>query len=103
MAQDLTLLGSTAIEDKLQVGVPAAIADMSRAGIAVWVLTGDKEETAINISFACQLLDMSTKMLVINKKTNPTRESIKTALKEWARAAEQVGAPSPLHQRRGTR
>jgi len=45
--EGLTLLGATAIEDKLQDGVPDTIADLKRAGIKVWVLTGDKLETAI--------------------------------------------------------
>lgn len=45
--QHLTLLGATAIEDKLQDGVPETIADLKRAGIKVWVATGDKLETAI--------------------------------------------------------
>ncbi|OSD08296.1 phospholipid-translocating P-type ATPase [Trametes coccinea BRFM310] len=43
----LSLLGATAIEDRLQDGVPEAIADLKEAGIKVWVLTGDKLETAI--------------------------------------------------------
>ena len=41
--KDLTLLGATAIEDKLQDGVPEAIANLSLAGIKIWVLTGDKQ------------------------------------------------------------
>lgn len=41
--QDLMLIGSTAIEDKLQDGVPEAIANLARAGIKIWVLTGDKQ------------------------------------------------------------
>ncbi|XP_041980875.1 probable phospholipid-transporting ATPase IM isoform X4 [Aricia agestis] len=53
---DLVLLGVTAIEDKLQDGVPETIANLSMAGIKVWVLTGDKQETAINIGYSCQLL-----------------------------------------------
>ena len=40
---DMTLLGATAIEDKLQDGVPEAIANLSMAGIKLWVLTGDKQ------------------------------------------------------------
>jgi phospholipid-translocating ATPase len=47
LEQDLRLLGATAIEDRLQDGVPEAIADLKRAGIKVWVATGDKVETAI--------------------------------------------------------
>ena len=52
----LKLLGSTGIEDKLQDGVPEAIDKLRRAGIVVWVLTGDKQETAINIGYSSQLL-----------------------------------------------
>ena len=54
--QDLTLLGATAIEDKLQDGVPECIEQLIEANIKVWVLTGDKQETAINIGHACRLL-----------------------------------------------
>lgn len=53
---DLILLGATAIEDKLQDGVPQTIANLALAGIKIWVLTGDKQETAINIGYSCQLL-----------------------------------------------
>ena len=47
--QNLKLIGATAIEDKLQDGVPQTIANLAAAGIKLWVLTGDKQETAINI------------------------------------------------------
>ena len=53
---DLDLIGATAIEDKLQDFVPATIAKLRRAKIKVWVLTGDKKETAINIGYSCSLL-----------------------------------------------
>lgn len=55
--RDLFLLGGTAIEDRLQDGVPDTIALLAEAGIKLWVLTGDKVETAINIGFSCNLLD----------------------------------------------
>lgn len=42
--KDLELIGATAIEDKLQMGVPRCIEQLMRAGIAVWVLTGDKQD-----------------------------------------------------------
>lgn len=63
--QDLTLIGSTAIEDRLQDGVPDSIALLSQAGIKLWVLTGDKIETAINIGFSCNLLGSEMKLLVV--------------------------------------
>jgi len=50
--KNLILLGATGIEDKLQEGVPETIAQLSRAGIKIWVLTGDRQETAINIGYA---------------------------------------------------
>jgi phospholipid-transporting ATPase len=58
-------IGVTAIEDKLQEGVPDAIASLRQAGLKVWVLTGDKEETAINIGKSCRLLDNSMDLHLI--------------------------------------
>ena len=55
--KELTLVGSTAIEDRLQDEVADTIRFMKRTGIKVWVLTGDKIETAINIGFSAGLLD----------------------------------------------
>ena len=47
--QNLLLLGATAIEDKLQDKVPETIETLIKADIKIWILTGDKQETAINI------------------------------------------------------
>ncbi|CAN6669942.1 phospholipid-transporting ATPase Dnf1p [Trichomonascus vanleenenianus] len=63
--RELTLLGGTAIEDRLQEGVPQAISLLGDAGIKLWVLTGDKVETAINIGFSCNLLDNGMELLVL--------------------------------------
>jgi phospholipid-translocating ATPase len=49
LERDLRLLGATAIEDRLQDGVPETIRDLKRAGIKIWVATGDKLETAIGM------------------------------------------------------
>ena len=59
LEKDFDLVGSTALEDKLQDGVPDSIEMIRNAGIKLWVLTGDKIETAINIGYACRLLDNS--------------------------------------------
>ena len=56
MERNLTYVGSTAIEDKLQYGVPETIAKLIEARIFVWVLTGDKQETAIEIGKSCKLI-----------------------------------------------
>jgi phospholipid-translocating ATPase len=61
----LLLIGATAIEDQLQEGVPECIEVLGRAGIKIWVLTGDKMETAINIGFSCNLLDKDMLLIVI--------------------------------------
>ncbi|XP_054549002.1 phospholipid-transporting ATPase IK isoform X1 [Talpa occidentalis] len=66
MEQDLQLLGATAIEDKLQDGVPETIQCLKQGNIKIWVLTGDKQETAVNIGFACHLL--SENMLILEEK-----------------------------------
>ncbi|KAF4690817.1 hypothetical protein FOZ60_016790 [Perkinsus olseni] len=57
MECDIDIVGCTGIEDKLQDYVPDTIADLHEAGIKVWVLTGDKIETAINIAYLEQLRD----------------------------------------------
>ncbi|CAE7916812.1 ATP8B1 [Symbiodinium necroappetens] len=54
--KNLTILGATAIEDKLQDGVPETIENIRKAGIKLWVLTGDKLETARNIGFSTRVL-----------------------------------------------
>ncbi|KAL5759658.1 hypothetical protein ACOSQ2_018496 [Xanthoceras sorbifolium] len=72
--KDLILIGCTAIEDKLQEGVPACIQTLSRAGIKIWVLTGDKMETAINIAYACNLINNEMKKFIISSETDAIRE-----------------------------
>ncbi|KAG6510892.1 hypothetical protein ZIOFF_028937 [Zingiber officinale] len=71
--KDLILIGCTAIEDKLQEGVPD-IETLSRAGIKIWVLTGDKLETAINIAYACNLINNDMKQFIITSETDAIRE-----------------------------
>lgn len=50
-----TTVGATGIEDRLQDGVPETIQALRDAAIVVWVLTGDKQETAVNIAYSCAL------------------------------------------------
>ena len=65
LEQEFELIGSTAIEDKLQENVGETIFDIRRAGIQVWVLTGDKVETAINIGLSCKLLDPEMNQFIL--------------------------------------
>ncbi|CAI8589548.1 unnamed protein product [Vicia faba] len=71
--KDLILLGATAVEDKLQNGVPECIDKLAQAGIKLWILTGDKMETAINVGFACSLLRQGMKQIIISSDTPETK------------------------------
>ncbi|KAK4986830.1 aminophospholipid translocase [Elasticomyces elasticus] len=77
----LTLLGATAIEDKLQDGVPETIHTLQAAGIKVWVLTGDRQETAINIGMSCKLISEDMTLLIVNEdNAESTRDNLKKKL-----------------------
>lgn len=68
LEEHLNLLGGTAIEDRLQDGVGESIDLIHRAGVKLWVLTGDKVETAISIGFSCRLLTNEMELIVIGGK-----------------------------------
>ncbi|KAH9822366.1 putative aminophospholipid translocase [Melampsora americana] len=65
----LEILGATALEDKLQEGVPEAIEKLHEAGIKLWVLTGDKLQTAIEIGYSCNLLKNTMEIMIISSDT----------------------------------
>ncbi|KAA8592502.1 hypothetical protein FQN60_017957 [Etheostoma spectabile] len=79
--KDLLLLGATAIEDKLQDGVPQTIEQLSKANIKIWVLTGDKQETAENIGYSCNLLreEMNDVFIVSGNSPEDVREELRNA------------------------
>lgn len=64
---DFKIVGSTAIEDKLQEEVEEVIQHVKEAQVKLWVLTGDKIETAINIGFSCKLLDQEMEIFIIDE------------------------------------
>ena len=81
--KNLVLVGATAIEDKLQDKVGETIACLKKAGIKVWVLTGDKIETAINIGYSCQLLnDNLEQILIEGKEESQVSDALDHGLKE---------------------
>ncbi|KXN73399.1 phospholipid-translocating P-type ATPase, partial [Conidiobolus coronatus NRRL 28638] len=77
---NLTLLGCTGLEDQLQEGVPESISLLRRAGIKIWVLTGDKLETAINIGQACSLIEPRSDLIILDHRTDDLGAQIKTGL-----------------------
>ncbi|KAI1631092.1 hypothetical protein F4809DRAFT_658542 [Biscogniauxia mediterranea] len=75
------LLGATAIEDRLQDGVPETIHTLQQANIKVWVLTGDRQETAINIGMSSKLLSEDMMLLIVNEEDSAaTRDNIQKKL-----------------------
>ncbi|KAF9356541.1 hypothetical protein BGX26_005143 [Mortierella sp. AD094] len=69
LEQNLDMTGATAIEDKLQDGVPETIDKLRRAGIRLWMLTGDKRETAINIGYSCRLIKDYSSTIILDVPT----------------------------------
>ncbi|XP_011494339.1 PREDICTED: probable phospholipid-transporting ATPase VA isoform X2 [Ceratosolen solmsi marchali] len=72
----LSLLGATGIEDKLQAGVPEAMTSLVAAGIIVWVLTGDKPETAVNIAYSACLFSPTMQLLHLQARSKSMAESL---------------------------
>ncbi|KAK8714809.1 hypothetical protein V6N13_042158 [Hibiscus sabdariffa] len=71
LEHDFEVLGVTAIEDRLQDGVPETIETLRKAGINFWMLTGDKQNTAIQIALSCNFISPEPKgqLLLIDGKT----------------------------------
>ncbi|KAF4676340.1 hypothetical protein FOL46_004941 [Perkinsus olseni] len=61
----ITIVGATGIEDKLQDHVPETISEIRAAGVSMWILTGDKVETAINIGRSSNLISPNGENFVI--------------------------------------
>ncbi|KAI3620659.1 hypothetical protein CBS9595_002626 [Malassezia furfur] len=91
---DLRLMGATAIEDRLQDGVPETIADLKRAGINIWVATGDKLETAIAIGYSTKLLAQDMNLVIVRGGEYGSSNS---AYSQLERAVERFfGGPEAL-------
>lgn len=83
--RNLILLGATAIEDKLQDGVPDTLKKLEQAGVKVWVLTGDKQETAINIGLSCGVIDEGMDVVIVNEDNlEDTGAQLERALGRWS-------------------
>uniref|UniRef100_A0A8C3XU56 Phospholipid-transporting ATPase n=1 Tax=Chelydra serpentina TaxID=8475 RepID=A0A8C3XU56_CHESE len=82
--KDLMLLGATAIEDKLQDGVPQTIETLAKAHIKIWVLTGDKQETAVNIGYSCNMLhdDMKDVFIIEGNTSEAVLDELRSARKK---------------------
>ncbi|KAL6302940.1 phospholipid-translocating P-type ATPase [Sparassis latifolia] len=95
----LTILGATALEDKLQEGVPEAIESLHQAGIKLWILTGDKIQTAIEIGFSCNLLKNDMEIMILSAETE---EAAQTQIEGGLnKIASVLGPPSLTNEKRG--
>lgn len=95
----LTLLGATGIEDRLQEGVPESIEALHKAGIKIWMLTGDKQETAINIAYACKLLEPDDKLFILNTQSKGACEMLMSAILDELQKRTQA-SPEPASLRK---
>ncbi|KAL7712465.1 Phospholipid-transporting ATPase [Entamoeba marina] len=83
LENDFDILGATAIEDRLQDGVPETIELLLRGGIKVWMITGDKVETAINIGLSCNLITSQTKTFKLRGDSlEVTKENIDVIIRD---------------------
>ncbi|KAM9323033.1 phospholipid-transporting ATPase FetA-like [Pholidichthys leucotaenia] len=99
--KDMILLGVTAVEDKLQDGVPQTIEQLTKADIKIWVLTGDKQETAENIGYSCNMLreEMKDVFIVAANTAEGVKEELQNARRKMCpQAAEE---PSVVKSRAG--
>ncbi|CAG9332606.1 unnamed protein product [Blepharisma stoltei] len=84
--KDMDLIGAAAVEDKIQEGVPEAIETLMEGGIKVWVLTGDRTETAVNIGYSCKLLQPDMDIIKIAANTlEESRGLIKAHLARYVK------------------
>lgn len=83
--QNLDLAGATAIEDKLQQGVSETIDKLRRANIKVWMLTGDKRETAINIAHSARICKTYSEVYILDATEGPLQDKIAVTLADVAR------------------
>ena len=97
--KSLTILGASAIEDKLQKGVPEAIESLRTAGIKVWVLTGDKQETAISIGYSSKLLTNKMTQIIINSNS---RQSCRSCLEDALVMSKKLGTVPETSDNAGT-
>eukprot|EP00300_Choanocystis_sp_HF-7_P032774 c4394_g1_i1.p1 GENE.c4394_g1_i1~~c4394_g1_i1.p1 ORF type:complete len:800 (+),score=178.30 c4394_g1_i1:818-3217(+) len=79
--KNMLIIGGTSVEDKLQENVPATIQMLRDAGMVVWMLTGDKQETALNIALKCRLLSPEHEVVILSSDQSDVMASMMEARK----------------------
>lgn len=96
LEQNLILLGATGIEDRLQEGVPETIEALRAAGIAIWVVTGDKPETAINVAYSARVFHDNMELL---RLTARSRNAAEASIMFYLNELEKDSVQQPNKQR----
>lgn len=92
--KEIVLLGCTAILDHLQEKVPESIMRFGQAGIKVWMITGDKLQTAESIAYSAGIFNESMDVFVLD---NCTRETFPAAVLKLKRSVQK----SPSDKKKG--
>lgn len=83
LEHDLRLLGCSNIEDALAPGVPQTVAALTAAGIKLWVLTGDKVETAVSVGRSARLIHPGMQII---RMQHASRRAARRQIRVWLRA-----------------
>lgn len=83
LEKDMVYLGASAIEDKLQDQVPETIEKLIKANIKVWVLTGDKQETAIEIGKSCKMFTSGMELVLSSDSEAELKQKLKEHIDEF--------------------
>uniref|UniRef100_K3WUP7 Phospholipid-transporting ATPase n=1 Tax=Globisporangium ultimum (strain ATCC 200006 / CBS 805.95 / DAOM BR144) TaxID=431595 RepID=K3WUP7_GLOUD len=78
LEQELMFVGVSGIEDKIQEGAPETLEKFRAAGIKVWMLTGDRPDTATNVAYSVRLI--SSEMKLVKLVDNQWLDSKTTAI-----------------------
>nr|XP_033488844.1 phospholipid-transporting ATPase 11C [Epinephelus lanceolatus] len=94
----MSLIGATAVEDRLQEEAAETMEALQGAGMNVWVLTGDKMETAKSTCYACRLFQRNTELLELTVRTledggRRREERLHELLLEYHKKAVQDAPP----------
>lgn len=95
--QNLDLVGASAIEDRLQKGVPETIDKLRRANIKIWMLTGDKRETAINIAHSARICLPESQVLILDATTGDLESQMLEIMDELQVSGGTDGTTARIH------
>ena len=103
LEKDLELLGLTGVEDKLQEDVKSTLESLRNAGLKIWMLTGDKIETATCIAVSSKLVARNQQIHSISRSTHRLSFRILLLLKARVLELTQLRSQRPRQSTRRAR